>query len=97
MIRYPIYGGPLAGNRAEEAATVYAYRENVVAELQSAYSEGRETPRYTYDLTGTKDGKAFLLRNGKDLVAAYRRTGPAPARSEADGLLAQIERRNLNI
>jgi hypothetical protein len=93
---YPIYGGPLAGNRAEEASTLYSYRENVAAELQSADNEGEEAPRYTYDLIANGDSKAFLPREDKDLLAAYQRTTGEPDNPEADALLREIERRHLD-
>lgn len=97
MNHYPIYGGPLGGNRAEESATVYSYRENVVAELQSADSEGEEAPRYAYDLIDVEDGKAFLPRDDKDLLAAYQRTGSESGTRAAQALLTEIQRRNLRI
>jgi hypothetical protein len=55
MNRYPIYGGPLAGSEADEAATVYTTRPNVVPPLQSADSPAIEPPRYEYDLVVVGD------------------------------------------
>jgi len=94
---YPIYGGPLNGRKAEEAATIYTERPDLVPPFQSADSEGIEPPQYIYDLMETATGKAFLPRKDRDLTQAYNRTNRKRGDPEADALLDEITKRNLEL
>lgn len=99
MDRYPIYGGPLHGSEAEEAATVYADRQ-VMASFQSPDTPGKvlERPKYCYDLRKSDDGvRAFLPRDDADLLRAYQLTGGEPGDPAVEALLSEIHRRGLDI
>lgn len=97
MHRYPIYGGPFNGREAEEAATIYADRPNLVPPFQSTNSKGIEPPPYIYDLTETEAGKVFMPREDRDLMQAYNRTNRERGDPETDALLGEIGKRNLEL
>lgn len=97
MEKFPIYGGPLSGAEAENAATVYCDRDDVLPPFQTADSPGWTPPRFEYDLVGDGDRRAFLPREDRDLLRAYHATDGKPGDRAAGVLLAEIERRGLEI
>ncbi|MES3054885.1 hypothetical protein O6V14_04515 [Sphingomonas faeni] len=82
LITFNIYGGPDAGKITQVAPGV------------TTHSVGGFD--YTLAQTGA-DRWSFLPSRDADLVAAYQRTDGEPGNAEAAALVAEIERRGLDI
>jgi hypothetical protein len=82
LITFNIYGGPDGGKITQVQPGVTAH----------------SVDGFDYVLAPAGDLRwAFFPRDDADLLAAYQRTNGEPTNAEANALLAEIERRNLDL
>lgn len=101
QLYFKAHGGPDAGKIVEvDAGTVdyWTYRNDVLPPFSGPAAPAQETPRYHYVLAPKLDGtNAFFPWEDRDLLNAYKRTAGEPGDPEAEALIAEIERRGLDI